>query len=77
MEMANRITIAMGGLSPGGGDKWNSEFMGFLKHHWEEVNQRSGQPFGFDLFKLENFIYDTEPGCRAVVTIRAISPEKH
>ena len=70
------FTLVMGGLRPGGGDEWNSEFKDFLKHHWEEVNKRSGQPFGFALFKEDNFNYDTEPACRAVVTIRAIAPKK-
>jgi putative protein-disulfide isomerase len=70
------FTLVMGGLRPGGGDQWNSELKDTLKHHWEEVNKRSGQPFGFDLFKLENFNYDTEPACRAVVTIRTIEPQK-
>ena len=70
------FTIMMGGLRPGGGEEWNDQFKNFLKHHWEEVNQRSGQPFGFDLFELEDFNYDTEPACRAVVTVRSIAPEK-
>lgn len=68
--------LVMGGLRPGGGDPWNEEFKNFLKHHWEEVNKRSGQPFGMRLFEKENFNYDTEPACRAVVTIRELSPEK-
>lgn len=70
------FTLVMGGLRPGGGDEWNSDFKTFLKHHWEEVNKRSGQPFGFDLFNREFFNYDTEPACRAVVTIRTMAPEK-
>ena len=68
--------IVMGGLRPGGGDAWNQEFKDFLKHHWEEVNKKSGQPFSMTLFEKENFNYDTEPACRAVVTVRELSPEK-
>ena len=70
------FTIVMGGLRPGGGEAWDEKFKGFLKHHWEEVSGRSGQPFGFDLFELENFDYDTEPACRAVVTVRQLDPTK-
>lgn len=70
------FTVIMGGLRPGGGDEWNIEFTDFLEHHWVEVNKRSGQPFGFDLLKQENFVYDTEPACRAVVTVRTIAKEK-
>jgi len=68
--------LVMGGLRPGGGEVWNQEFKNFLKHHWEEVNKKSGQPFSMTLFDQENFNYDTEPACRAVVTIRELSPEK-
>ncbi|MEM8583937.1 MAG: DsbA family protein [Bacteroidota bacterium] len=75
--LANGILyrIVLGGLRPGGGDAWNEEFRDFLKHHWEEVNDRSGQPFGHQLFELEQFNYDTEPSCRAVVAARQILPD--
>lgn len=67
--------IVLGGLRPGGGEAWNEEFKGFLKHHWEEVTARSGQPFGTTLFEREAFNYDTEPSCRAVVAARQLKPE--
>jgi putative protein-disulfide isomerase len=66
--------IVVGGLRPGGGDPWNEQFKQFLQHHWEEVYTRSGQPFGTELFEREAFNYDTEPSCRAVVTVRHIAP---
>ena len=69
-----RYRIVVGGLRPGGGDAWNQQFKDFLQHHWEEVNKRSGQPFGDALFDLEQFEYDTEPACRAVVAARTIDP---
>lgn len=68
--------IVVGGLRPGGGDPWNEQFRNFLKHHWEEVNQRSGQPFGDKLFDRDTFNYDTEPSCRAVVAARTLAPDK-
>lgn len=67
--------IVLGGLRPGGGDAWNEEFKGFLKHHWEEVTARSGQPFSEKIFDREAFNYDTEPSCRAVVVARQLKPE--
>jgi putative protein-disulfide isomerase len=70
------FTLNMGGLRPGGGEEWNTQFKNFLKHHWEEVHKRSGQPFGYALFDLANFNYDTEPACRAVVTARSMEAEK-
>ena len=70
------FTIVMGGLRAGGGDAWNTEFKNFLKHHWEEVSNRSGQPFGYTLFNTGYFNYDTEPSCRAIVTVRNMAPQK-
>ena len=64
------FSVVVGGLRPGGGDPWNEEMKDFLKHHWAEVNKRSGQPFGEKLFQLDDFNYDTEPACRAVVAAR-------
>ena len=71
-----KFSAVMGGLRPGGGQEWDDEFKSFLKHHWEEVSKRSGQPFGYDLFDQADFNYDTEPACRATVTAREIAPEK-
>lgn len=68
--------IVLGGLRPGGGDPWNDNFKTFLQHHWEEVSERSGQPFSYHLFEQENFNYDTEPSCRAVFVARQFIPER-
>ncbi|MFY0601701.1 MAG: DsbA family protein [Cyclobacteriaceae bacterium] len=65
-----KFSIVAGGLRPGGGDPWDDNFKSFLMHHWKEVTERSGQPFGYDLFDREEFHYDTEPACRAVVASR-------
>ena len=71
-----KMKLIMGGLRPGGGQKWDEQFKSYLKHHWQEVNNRSGQPFKLALFQKDQYDYDTEPACRAVVTIRNIAPEK-
>ena len=65
-----KFSIVVGGLRPGGGEAWDDKMKKFLKHHWEEVTKRSGQPFGYSLFDKESFNYDTEPPCRAVVASR-------
>jgi putative protein-disulfide isomerase len=66
--------IVVGGLRPGGGDEWNEQFTDFLRHHWEEIHQRSGQPFNYELLQRDSFNYDTEPSCRAVVAARTLDP---
>lgn len=69
-EVAFRVMV--GGLRPGGGDAWDEKMKDFLREHWDHVNQASGQPFGHKLFDLEEFNYDTEPSCRAVVAARPL-----
>ncbi|NJC26461.1 DsbA family protein [Neolewinella antarctica] len=66
--------IVVGGLRPGGGDPWDAEMKKFIGHHWDQVTERSGQPFGRALFERDTFNYDTEPACRAVVTARTMNP---
>ena len=62
--------IKVGGLRPGGGDPWNDQMKKFLRHHWDQVLQVSGQPFAYDLLEKDHFNYDTEPACRLVVAAR-------
>jgi putative protein-disulfide isomerase len=66
--------IVLGGLRPDDSEQWNPQFQEFLRHHWEEVSQRSGQPFCYDLLTADHFQYNTEPSCRAVVTARSMDP---
>jgi putative protein-disulfide isomerase len=47
----------------------------FLEHHWEEVSERTGQPFNFDILDTE-LIYDTEPACRATVTAAHLASDE-
>lgn len=43
-------------------------------HHWRQVHTRTSQPFLFEGAQPEGFVYDTEPACRAVVTVGGIEP---
>ena len=68
--------LIVGGLRPGGGEEWNDKFKDFLRHHWEDVNKASGQPFSFNILESDYFNYDTEPACRAVRVVRDLDSEK-
>lgn len=68
------VEMVMGGLRPYN-TQTMSELKSFLTHHWEEVGQRSGQPFQYDILNSSTMLYDTEPACRAVVTVRKLKPE--
>lgn len=69
------FNITVGGLRVGGGQAWDDEFKNMLRHHWQQVNLRSGQEFGYKLFDLPEFNYDTEPACRAVVVAKNLCTE--
>lgn len=69
------VFIVVGGLRVGKSEIMDDDLRGFLRHHWEEVNKYTGQPFSFGILEKNNFIYDTGPACRAVVTMRLMRPE--
>lgn len=68
------LDLVMGGLRPYGTETM-ADLDDFLKHHWEDVNERSGQPFKYEILKDKAFVYDTEPACRAVLVMRKLKPE--
>ena len=70
-----RISVVMGGLRPGTTEAMDEAAKATVRHHWEEVNRMTGQPFSFAFFERHGFVYDTEPPCRAQVTVRKLKPE--
>ena len=65
--------IVLGGLRPNGTEQING-MKDFLKEHWEHVNEASKQPFKYDVLDEKDFVYDTEPACRAVMVAREMKP---
>ena len=65
----------VGGLRPLTSDPMNDRAKEEIQQHWKNVNEASGQPFDFSFFDRKNFIYDTEPACRALVTVRFLKPK--
>lgn len=67
--------LVMGGLRP-----YNTQVMpelrDFLKEHWHEVHERSGQAFNYGILDDASITYDTEPPSRATVVVRELSPAK-
>ncbi len=69
-----QVQLVLGGLRAYNTQVMDSALKNKLRGAWAGVAQRSGQPFSQALFERENFIYDTEPACRAVVTVREHAP---
>lgn len=70
-----QFKLVMGGLRPGTELPLDEQMKESIKHHWQDVEKISNQPINYSFFEREDFVYDTEPGCRAVVTIRYLKPE--
>ena len=69
------LAVVLGGLRAYNQEVMPDALKSTLHHHWREVTKRSGKPFGKGQFDREGYIYDTEPACRAVVTIRTHAAE--
>ncbi|WP_162053913.1 DsbA family protein [Pontibacter pamirensis] len=73
-EGTMQFKLVMGGLRPGTEQPLDEQMKESIKHHWQDVEKISGQPIDYSFFEREDFVYDTEPGCRAVVTVRYLKP---
>lgn len=69
------VRVVVGGLRPGPAARpLDEELAEVLGHHWEQVEARTGQPFNRGALDWRGWLYDTEPPCRAVVTMRELAP---
>ncbi|MDP6428609.1 MAG: DsbA family protein [Rhodospirillales bacterium] len=64
------LTLVVGGLHADWTEPAKPEYKTFLRDHWQEVAQRTGQPFIYDILDADGLSYGTEASCRAAVTVR-------
>jgi putative protein-disulfide isomerase len=64
------LELVMGGLRAYEREPMDEARKAEVRTHWARVHEVSGQPFGADAIARADFVYDTEPACRAVVTMR-------
>jgi putative protein-disulfide isomerase len=70
------LEIIVGGVRAGATDILDDGGKQFRFGHWARVEESSGLVFNRKAFMArENFVYDTEPVCRAVVTARQLAPQ--
>ncbi|MDP3172792.1 MAG: DsbA family protein, partial [Polaromonas sp.] len=70
-----QVQLVLGGLRAYNTQVMDAALKDKLRSAWASVAERSGQLFSQALFAREDFIYDTEPACRAVVTVREHAPQ--
>lgn len=75
-EAGVAVQVLVGGLRPGTQQALDTATRRYILEHWQAVTERTGQRFGFDGALPEGFVYDTEPACRALVTVRQLAPER-
>jgi putative protein-disulfide isomerase len=69
------IRTVVGGLRPGpSAEPLDEEMRTYLAHHWEQVADRSGQPFDHAGLDRDGWVYDTELPARAVAVMRDLAP---
>lgn len=70
------LTIMVGGVRAGATDLLDDTGKQFRLAHWARVEEMSGLPFNRAAFLArEDFVYNTEPVCRAVVAARRLAPQ--
>lgn len=69
------VEVVVGGLRPGpSAQPLGDRMAGFLREHWVEIAERTGQPFDTEfLERRDDWLYDTEPAAVAVVTMREMN----
>lgn len=70
-----KLEIMVGGLRPNNTQPMDEVLKTTLISHWQRVHEASGLPFSDSALSHQNFIYNTEPSCRAVVAARTLAPE--
>lgn len=69
-----RFEVVVGGLRAYNKELMDEALKTTLLSHWEKVAETSGLPFSDEALSGKDFIYDTEPACRAVVAARMLAP---
>ena len=65
--------VVTGGLRPGpDAQPMTDRLAAFLTHEWTQIEQHTGQPFDQRILSRRDWLYDTEPACRAVAVMRAL-----
>lgn len=70
------LQIRVGGVRAGETEVMSEAMKRFRLSHWHRVEQASSLPFDREAFmRLQGFVYNTEPACRALVALRQLAPD--
>lgn len=69
------LELIVGGLRAYNTEVMDDALKSTLLSHWEKVSKASGLSFTAEALTKSDFIYDTEPACRAVVATGLLAPQ--
>lgn len=69
------MRVVVGGLHAFDSEPMSENYKATIRSHWEHVAAATGQPFNYAFFDRQGFVLDTEPACRATVTMRNVKPQ--
>lgn len=70
-----KVALILGGLRAGNTEPVTPAFREETLEHWRNVQEMTGQGVTFEGALPEGFVYDTEPACRAVITVADLKPD--
>ncbi|ALI99920.1 DsbA family protein [Rufibacter tibetensis] len=68
------VQVLVGGLNPYAQDALAPADKDKLAVNWHRSQRKSNLPFDYSFFLQRDTIYDTEPACRALLTVRHLRP---
>lgn len=68
------VQVLVGGLRPYAQEPLTSEESDKLAVSWHRAQEKSHLPFDYSFFLKKEIYYDTEPACRALLTVRNLRP---
>ncbi len=68
------VQVMVGGLHPYVQDPLTSAEKDKLAVSWHRAQGKSNLPFDYSFFLQKEAVYDTEPACRALLTVRHLRP---
>ncbi len=75
-EFSGRLPIRFiaGGLYVGADKPLDQDAKVAIREHWQHVAELSGAKFDYAFFDRPQFVYNTEPACRAIVVVQEHEP---
>lgn len=68
------VQVLLGDLNAHASEPLQQQEKERLAVSWHRVQERTFLPFDYRFFKQENFVYNTEPACRAILCARLLRP---